>query len=1023
MAVFTSAALISAAVAGGFAAAAGGVTILGTLYTGWAAFGIVAAGSLLASAATTALTPKPKAPSLDFSGINAGQTIQVLEPVTPRRVIYGEVRVSGPVTFGSTTGSGNTYLHMILPIAGHEVAEIGTVYLNDTPIHPSQIDGSGNVTSGPYANRVRIKKHLGGAGQVADADLIAECSDLDANFVGNGVAYVYVRYQSDTNVFPNGRPNLSAQVKGKKVYDPRDGGTRWAPNPALCWRDYLTNTYYGRSASASEVDDTFVVAAANACDEMVTVKSLAMTATAASASADTVTFADAEVLLFETGDRVRIASTGSVPGGLATSTDYFVIVAAYQGDPAIRFATSYANALAGTGIDLTDAGSGTITVTKNAEPRYTCNGTFDMSQAPADILRNIHTSMGARAPYTGGKWRLYPAVWMAPTVEYGVDDLTGPVTVQTRHARRDRFNALKGTYIASMNLGQPTDYPPVTNSTWQAQDGGERVFNQLDLPFTNRPQTAQRLAKIELERHRRQMTVEISTNFTGMLVQAGDNLGLTFPQYGWSNKSFELVEWKMGINEGPNKAPLIGFSMSLREVDAACFSFDETTEEVQPAPAPATNLPSPFFMDPPESLTLESGTPALFRKVDGTIVSRILVTWEASPNGFVAQYETQYKPSADSVWSPSRMVGAQTLADTIWEVQDGVSYDVRVRALNSLNVASAWVSATNTVAGKSVPPSDVASINAQTIGNGGVVLRWTGVPDTDVKTYEVRYMAAPFNWNSATPVESGAVSQATRATTFSLPVGTWVVGVKALDTSGNYSINAATVRVVVTNSESTTIFSQQQAPDWLGTLTDCVHHQVSGRLIPESQDTDSLADDVMDEMVPRPVAMAYYELADEFDLGSDKTGVRTYAEASGLAAPGGSSSLLLTPQLDYRTNAGSYDGFEDLVVETITARYIKHRLVMDTAGGVGSVGSYNPLGDAPSRSEGETGVTVNTGGYAVVFGSEFFQVPNIQITSTGTAARVPVITAGPTTAGFTFELHDLSDVDQGGTANWTARGP
>jgi hypothetical protein len=1020
MAVFTSAALISAAVTAGTVLATG-TAVLG--FTGLTAAAIAFGGSLLVSAATTALTPKPKLPNLSAPNLSFNQTLQIVEPVTPRRVIYGEARVSGPVTFGATSGSGNTYLHMVIVLASHEVDSIGTVYLNDTPVHSSQIDGSGMVTSGPYANKVRIKKHLGAAGQVVDPDLLAECPEVGSTFVGNGIAYVYVRYQSDNAVFPNGRPNLSAQVRGKKVYDPRTGLTRWNPNPALCWRDYLTNTAYGRGALASEVDDVFVIAGANACEEMVTTKALAMVATAASASADTITFGNDDVLMYETGDRVRLTTTGTLPGGLALATDYYVVPAAYQSDPAIKLATSYANALAGTTVNLTDAGSGTLTVTKNAEPRFTCNGTFDTSQTPADVLANINSSMGARAPYTGGKWRLYPAVWMAPTVEYGVDDLTGPVTVQTRHSRRDRFNAVRGGYVASMNLGQPSDYPPVTNATWQEQDGGERVFTQLDLPFTNRAQTAQRLAKIELERHRRQMSADIVCNMTGMLVQAGDNLALTFEQYGWDSKSFEVVTWRLELGNGPGGAPLLTTSMALREVDAACFSFDETTDEVQPAPAAATNLPSPFFMDPPSNLVLESGTPALFRKVDGTIVSRVLATWDATPNGFVVQYETQYKPTVDSTWSPSRTVGAETLADTLWEVQDGVSYDVRVRALNSLGVASAWISASTVVTGKSAPPSDVASLNAQVINNGGVVLRWTGVPDTDVKTYEVRYMAAPFNWNSATPVESGAVSQATRATTFSLPVGTWVVGVKALDTSGNYSVNPALVRVVVTNSDSTTIFSQQQAPDWPGTLTGFTLHQVSGRLIPQSQDTDSLADDVMDVFIPRPVPLAYYELAAPFDLGSDKSGVRTYAEVSSGLGPGEAGVMTVTPQLDYRTSGGSYDGFEDLVVETVTAQYLKHRIVMDTSTGVGWVGSYNPLGDAPSRTMGEIGVAVPIGGYAVTFDPEFYQVPNIQITNTGGSTRVPVITAGPTVAGFTFALHDLADVDQGGTANWTATGP
>jgi hypothetical protein len=59
-----------------------------------------------------------------------------------------------------------------------------------------------------------------------------------------------------------------------------------------------------------------------------------------------------------TGARVRIASDGgTVPGGLAAGTDYFLIRANAD---TLRFATSLANAEAGTGIVLTDAGTGSL---------------------------------------------------------------------------------------------------------------------------------------------------------------------------------------------------------------------------------------------------------------------------------------------------------------------------------------------------------------------------------------------------------------------------------------------------------------------------------------------------------------------------------------------------------------------------------------------------------------------------------------------------------------------------------------
>lgn len=63
---------------------------------------------------------------------------------------------------------------------------------------------------------------------------------------------------------------------------------------------------------------------------------------------------------FKTGDRVRLTTTTTLPGGLAASTTYYVIRVSAD---TFKLATSDANATAGTVIDITDTGTGTHTVT------------------------------------------------------------------------------------------------------------------------------------------------------------------------------------------------------------------------------------------------------------------------------------------------------------------------------------------------------------------------------------------------------------------------------------------------------------------------------------------------------------------------------------------------------------------------------------------------------------------------------------------------------------------------------------
>lgn len=90
-----------------------------------------------------------------------------------------------------------------------------------------------------------------------------------------------------------------------------------------------------------------------------------------------------------TGTRVRLTTTTTLPAGLATATDYYVI---RLSNTTFSLATSYANAIAGTEIDITSTGTGTHTVTWLL-PRYT-NG----AGLNAFFFNPAATAMGAATP-------------------------------------------------------------------------------------------------------------------------------------------------------------------------------------------------------------------------------------------------------------------------------------------------------------------------------------------------------------------------------------------------------------------------------------------------------------------------------------------------------------------------------------------------------------------------------------------------------------------------------------------------
>jgi hypothetical protein len=90
-----------------------------------------------------------------------------------------------------------------------------------------------------------------------------------------------------------------------------------------------------------------------------------------------------------TGTRVRLTTTTTLPAPLATATDYYVI---RIDDSTFKLATTYANAIAGTQIDITTTGTGTHTITWLL-PRYT-NG----AGLNAIFFNSNATPLGAATP-------------------------------------------------------------------------------------------------------------------------------------------------------------------------------------------------------------------------------------------------------------------------------------------------------------------------------------------------------------------------------------------------------------------------------------------------------------------------------------------------------------------------------------------------------------------------------------------------------------------------------------------------
>ena len=191
--------------------------------------------------------------------------------------------------------------------------------------------------------------------------------------------------------------------------------------------------------------------------------------------------------------------------------------------------------------------------------------------------------------------------------------------------------------------------------------------------------------------------------------------------------------------------------------------------------------------------------------------------------------------------------------------------------------------------------------------------------------------------------------------------------------------------------------------------------------MPKSKDNADIGGfDVFDIFVRNPVAIARYE-APEQDIGFDDT-ARIFAEVLSALGPGETSGIANPRyQIDYRTDAGAYDGFEQWSVGSVNFRFAKQRITLFPGLGVAKITGFNPTIDLKERTEGDNGVVIGIGGTAITFAQEFHQVPLVTVTVDSASALIAT-KSGVTTTGFTAHVFNTSGTDVGGTIDWEATG-
>jgi hypothetical protein len=325
--------------------------------------------------------------------------------------------------------------------------------------------------------------------------------------------------------------------------------------------------------------------------------------------------------------------------------------------------------------------------------RYTCNGVCDSGATPKENLDNLETSFSGNIIYTDGKWRICAGAARPVAATFTIDDITGPLDIQTADSMAESCNRVKGTYSAPENKWQPSDFPPAVNDGYLEEDGGRESWRDINLPFTTNPVEAQRLAKIGLEKSRQDITATVRLNLKGLRADVCDVVQLPIERYGWNianGKKFEVEHASFTVSDGGtgDSPPVIGIALSLREYAPEAYDWNKG-EETEVDPAPDTNLPNISTVAPPINVVLASGAETAFVQPDGTVVPRLKVSWNQSGNALVTsggRVRVQYMKvleEGEGDWTEWAALDGAQVFDYITDVREDDVYAVRVRFENN----------------------------------------------------------------------------------------------------------------------------------------------------------------------------------------------------------------------------------------------------------------------------------------------------------------------------------------------------
>ena len=792
---------------------------------GWAV--ILVGATIVTSAILKALLPKPPKGQ-------QGLLTNIREASAPADVVYGQVRKGGVITYLESTGTDNKYLHMFITMAGHEVEEIGDVYINDKV---ATIDGNNLVTTATdgtdtddYKSKVYIRKFTGSSTQDIYATLnsLTNKPSLPSDFKGKGVACIYVRLEYDKDVFTSGIPTFTAVIKGKKVKN-LAGVEQTYPasaNAALVIRDYLLNSY-GLDTLDSTVDSTSFGVAVTDCDTDV---ALSGGGTQKKYTVDGVIGTGASIQsnltelvaccggsLFYSGGKFKLV-TGVYSSSVKTLTLDDLRSPISVSTRASR--RDNFNSVTGTFVDSNDdwieADYSPIKSTTFLEEDGGLDNALQLNfplvtnNARAERLAKLtmyraREQMTIQAEFGLEAFDLEVGDTVAlPLERYGWDNLPGfpdgkefevvewglkadgdtgdlrvMLTLRETSSAAFDWNAEESTLINNNStLPNPFLVPTIgLNLSSGVQAFTEKISNKLKIEVTSSSPWAVDKVQVQLKYRGSSDNIK-KTDLTYAILRAAVTLEPEYTLFGDNvgvSQTVDGTRFVGDINDDANVGSDDSLQMYkyLSGVTQPQSEIDFIEGEMFPHILANQDLYQDYLID---FLDIDAN----FRDVN---------------EGPLGNFEYLDAPAG--------------------------TYDVRARAINQVGVVGDWVTVTDfTLDNSALPvPPDVTNFHAD-VSNGNVELEWDDVESKDLSYYKIRHspVTSGATWSNSTTAVA-KVGRPSTSVTLPARVGTYLI--KAYSKAGKESSNAVSA-VVVSGQLDTfaTTLSQVENPTFSGTKTD-----------------------------------------------------------------------------------------------------------------------------------------------------------------------------------------------------------